>query len=124
MIAGNRALLEELAAPSRRRQRPRHRQRLPPGATSQSSCFATCGWRRENGIDLLRRLTALTAARISGILISGDTSPETQAAATQAGYALLHKPVSPAKLRAVVMNFAWKLRETNTGELRDEDSAR
>jgi DNA-binding response OmpR family regulator len=65
----------------------------------------------ENGIDLLRQATTLAGAQISGILISGDIGPATQRAADDAGYLLLHKPVSPAKLRAVVMNFAWKVRE-------------
>src|SRR5262249_38104980 len=59
-----------------------------------------------NGIELLRKVAALTTARISAILISGDTTAETQRAADEAGYLLLHKPVAPAKLRAVVMNFA------------------
>ena len=55
-----------------------------------------------SGIDLLRQLAALTKAPFSGILISGDTRPETIRAAREAGYPLLHKPVSPAKLRAVL----------------------
>ena len=76
----------------------------------------------ENGIDLLQRLSAMTVSPISGILISGDTRPETVAAARTAGFPLLHKPVSPAKLRAVVMQFAWRMREFTTPELRDEDS--
>ena len=77
-----------------------------------------------NGIDLLRQMAALTSVRISGILVSGDTGPETQSAAAAAGVALLHKPVSPAKLRAVVMSFAWNARKRNKAELRDEDTAR
>ncbi len=78
----------------------------------------------QNGIDVLSKLTALTSAPISGILISGDTRPETIQAAKAAGYPLLHKPVSPAKLRAVVTHFAWTTRrQTDTG-FPDEDIAR
>jgi len=64
----------------------------------------------------------MTAAFISGILISGDTRPESASAAKAAGFPLLHKPVSPAKLRAVVMQFAWRMRELTGSESRDEDS--
>jgi len=37
---------------------------------------------------------------------------------------LLHKPVSPAKLRAAVMNLASTLRTLNDSGLHDEDTAR
>jgi CheY-like chemotaxis protein len=126
VLASNRALLEELGCAVTTAGNGRLAQALLAAGSNDPVLVLCDMWLAdgENGIDLLRRLTALTAARISGILISGDTSPETLAAATQAGFALLHKPVSPAKLRAVVMNFAWKLRETNIGELRDEDPAR
>jgi signal transduction histidine kinase len=67
-----------------------------------------------NGIDLLRRLAGLTAKRISGILVSGDTRPETLQAAQGAGLLLLHKPVAPARLRAAVMDLAARLRNTAT----------
>ena len=67
---------------------------------------------------------ALTTAPISGILISGDTRPETIQAAKIAGYPLLHKPVSPARLRAVLTSFAWKMRRTTGSNLRDEDPSR
>jgi DNA-binding response OmpR family regulator len=77
----------------------------------------------ENGIDLLRRIHELTVARISGILVSGDTGPETQAAAAAAGYPLLHKPVSPAKLRAAVMSLAWQAETSNGFGMHDENSA-
>jgi signal transduction histidine kinase/CheY-like chemotaxis protein len=122
VLAGNRALLEELGC------------EVTTVTNASSALAALNGYRDapvlvlcdmwladgENGIDLLRRMTALTAARISAILISGDTGPETQQAANEAGYPLLHKPVSAAKLRAVVMNFAWNV----APELRDEDSPR
>jgi CheY-like chemotaxis protein len=126
VIAGNRALLEELGCAVSTASTGRLAAAALASGGSEPVLVLCDMWLAdgENGIELLRRLAALTGPRISGILISGDTSPETLAAATQAGFVLLHKPVSPAKLRAVVMNFAWKLRETNAGELRDEDPAR
>lgn len=126
VLAGNRALLEELGCAVTTVANGSLAHAALAAGGSDPVLILCDMWLAdgENGIDLLRQLTALTPARISGILISGDTSPETLAAATQAGYALLHKPVSPGKLRAVVMNFAWKLREKNHGELRDEDPAR
>ena len=59
-----------------------------------------------NGIEVLRRLVSLSTVLVAAILISGDTRPETLQAATTAGFPLLHKPVSPAKLRAVVSHYA------------------
>ena len=126
VLSGNRALLEELGC---------RVTTVTNGFLALSELAASRGepvlvlcdmWLGdgENGIDLLRQMAAQTTARLSGILISGDTGPETMAAATKAGYSLLHKPVSPAKLRAVVTSFALKLRETGSGELRDEDPAR
>jgi signal transduction histidine kinase/CheY-like chemotaxis protein len=123
VLASNRALLEELGCDVTTVTSGRLAHDALAG--SNDPVLVLCDmWLTdgENGIDVLRRLAALTPARISGILISGDTGPETLSAATAAGYALLHKPVSPAKLRAVVMNFAWKLRDMGA-ELRDEDPA-
>jgi DNA-binding NtrC family response regulator len=60
----------------------------------------------DNGVVLLRRLATITRTSICGILISGDTRAETVQWAKEAGYELLHKPVSPARIRALVMHFA------------------
>ena len=76
-----------------------------------------------SGIDLLRQLASLTDAPFSGILITGDTRPETIRSANDAGYPLLHKPVAPAKLRAVLTHFAWKMRKMTDAGTCDEDSA-
>jgi len=59
-----------------------------------------------DGIAIVQRLTSLATPAVSGILISGDTRPETIRAAKDAGLLLLHKPVSPSKLRAIVDHFA------------------
>jgi two-component system, sensor histidine kinase len=77
-----------------------------------------------SGIDLLRRLAARTTAPFSGILITGDTRPNTIRAAEEAGFPLLHKPVSPARLRAALTHFAWKMRNRPDPDSPDEDSRR
>jgi DNA-binding NtrC family response regulator len=64
----------------------------------------------ESGIDVLPRLAALTTAPFSGIVISGDTRPETIQAVKAAGLPLLHKPLAASKLRALVMQFAGHVR--------------
>jgi signal transduction histidine kinase/ActR/RegA family two-component response regulator len=113
VLAGNRALLEELGCEVTSATDASQAQ-AAVAALAGTPLFVLCDmWlaRGENGIDLLRQLPALTTAPISGILVSGDTGAETQAAADKAGYLLLHKPVSPAKLRAVVMSFAVKVQK-------------
>jgi CheY-like chemotaxis protein/anti-sigma regulatory factor (Ser/Thr protein kinase) len=56
----------------------------------------------ENGIDVIHRLHAALTVPIPSVLISGDTAPERLREATASGYHLLHKPVQPAKLRAML----------------------
>jgi CheY-like chemotaxis protein len=46
------------------------------------------------------------------ILVSGDTAPEIQQAATKCGLHLMHKPVRPAKLRSLVIFLLKKRYET------------
>ena len=124
VLAGNRALLEELGC-SVTSVADGRRALAALAALAGEPVLVLCDmWLGdgENGIDLLQRATTLAGAQISGILISGDTGAETQRAADEAGYLLLHKPVSPAKLRAVVMNFAWKVRKMTTpGRSDNED---
>ncbi|HEY2394603.1 MAG TPA: ATP-binding protein [Rudaea sp.] len=126
VLAGNRALLEEIGC-TVTSAADTARALAALAALANEPALVLCDmWLGDgqNGIDLLRRASALAGTKISGILISGDTGVETQRAADEAGYLLLHKPVAPAKLRAVVMNFAWKVREMNTaGEIRDENPA-
>ncbi len=59
-----------------------------------------------SGMGVLQRLRRLARAPVYGVLVSGDTRPETIQLARDAGFALLHKPVSPARMRAIVMQFA------------------
>jgi CheY-like chemotaxis protein len=59
-----------------------------------------------SGMGVLQRLRRLARAPVYGVLVSGDTRPETIQLARDAGFALLHTPVSPARMRAFVMQFA------------------
>lgn len=56
----------------------------------------------ETGIDTIRRLRKASGLQIPASLVSGDTAPERLREARQCGLALLHKPVRPAKLRALL----------------------
>ena len=54
------------------------------------------------GIDAIERLRGAMGAAIPAFLISGDTSPERLRDARVSGYDLLHKPVPPMALRAML----------------------
>lgn len=55
-----------------------------------------------NGIQVVERLHVCASEVIPAVLISGDTAPEVLNEARKVGYPLLHKPVRPAKLRALL----------------------
>jgi CheY-like chemotaxis protein len=55
-----------------------------------------------NGIQAIERLRKALRAPVPAFLISGDTAPERLREASASGYYLLHKPVLPMTLRAVV----------------------
>jgi CheY-like chemotaxis protein len=54
------------------------------------------------GIKTIEELRASFGAAIPAFLISGDTAPERLREARESGHRLLHKPVSPMKLRAML----------------------
>jgi CheY-like chemotaxis protein len=56
----------------------------------------------ESGFDVLDRLKARWGTSLHGIIVTADASPERIADAHARGYPLVHKPVRPAKLRALV----------------------
>jgi CheY-like chemotaxis protein len=56
----------------------------------------------KTGIEAIERINAAFGASIPAILISGDTAPERLRDAKDKGYILLHKPVDPMRLRAVM----------------------
>lgn len=61
--------------------------RLPGGAT---------------GSDAIRRVEAMLARRCAAFLVTGDTSPDGIREATASGYPVLHKPLVPHQLEALV----------------------
>src|SRR5262245_59434632 len=56
----------------------------------------------KTGLEAIERIDATFGANIPAILISGDTAPERLRDAKDKGYILLHKPVDPMRLRAVM----------------------
>jgi signal transduction histidine kinase len=56
----------------------------------------------ETGFDAIARLRTAFGAAIPAFLISGDTAPERLREAAASGFHLLHKPVQPNALRAMV----------------------
>lgn len=55
-----------------------------------------------NGVDTIEAVRAKLGPDLPAFLISGDTGAETLRLAQQADLALLHKPVRPARLRALI----------------------
>ncbi|MDD5297227.1 MAG: ATP-binding protein [Rhodocyclaceae bacterium] len=62
----------------------------------------------EKGTDVARTLRREFGEDIPAILISGDTDPEVLRMAREAGLALLHKPLSSAKLRTLLHRMLGK----------------
>ena len=56
----------------------------------------------KSGMEAIARLRQLAGAPIPAFVITGDTAPERLREASAAGFHLLHKPVSPAALRATL----------------------
>ncbi len=59
----------------------------------------------QTGLDVIGSLRHAFGHRLQAILISGDTAAEPAERARAAGIPLLHKPVRPAKLRALVQRM-------------------
>lgn len=58
----------------------------------------------ETGAQALARVAATFGRPLPGILVTGDTAPERLREATRSGHSVLHKPVRPAKLRALLLH--------------------
>jgi signal transduction histidine kinase/ActR/RegA family two-component response regulator len=56
----------------------------------------------ETGVEVIARLRAAAGQELRAALVTGDTASERLREARQAGYPLLHKPLQPAKLRALL----------------------
>jgi CheY-like chemotaxis protein/anti-sigma regulatory factor (Ser/Thr protein kinase) len=68
-----------------------------------------------SGIETIGRLRGRAAASIPALVVTGDTAPDRLREAQQSGYPLLHKPVSPARLRAAMKEL---LRHSSAPALR------
>ena len=71
----------------------------------------------KTGLDVIERLRRAYGTPIPAFLISGDTAPERMREARASGYYLLHKPVLPITLRAVVSQLLRNRDEANNGVL-------
>lgn len=56
----------------------------------------------ETGVEVIARLRAAAGRNIPASLVTGDTAPERLREAREAGCPLLHKPLQPGKLRALL----------------------
>jgi two-component system, sensor histidine kinase len=56
----------------------------------------------QTGVAAIQAIEARFGVRIPALIVTGDTHPDRIAQARSSGYALLHKPVAPAKLRAFI----------------------
>jgi CheY-like chemotaxis protein len=59
----------------------------------------------DTGIEAIRLIRMAAACPVPAILVTGDTAPEVLRAANENGLAVLHKPVSPVKLRALLAHL-------------------
>lgn len=56
----------------------------------------------ETGVDAIRRIQERYGAEVPAVLVTGDTAPDRLREAEASGYHLLHKPIRPAKLHALL----------------------
>jgi Na+/proline symporter/signal transduction histidine kinase len=66
-----------------------------------------------DGIELLQRLRKSQARTLTAALISADHDAELMVAARNAGFPLLHKPLRPAALRALLCEFRRQARHAS-----------
>jgi CheY-like chemotaxis protein len=68
----------------------------------------------EDGVDVLEAIRRRFPST-GGILVSGDIGAEALRRAQDSGYTLLHKPLRPARLRAL-MGHLWRARTSAASE--------
>jgi len=68
-----------------------------------------------DGIAVITRLRQKFGHSIPAIVVTGDTAPDTILRITQAGFPLLHKPLRPAKLRALLTHLIQQARAAAMG---------
>jgi signal transduction histidine kinase len=61
--------------------------------------------RHASGIATIARLRKLAGAPIPALVVTGDTAPDRLREAQASGYPLLHKPVTPTRLRAAMQEL-------------------
>jgi len=88
---GLRDLLERLDALGKRPQAIISDHRLAHGTT---------------GVEVIRSVRERFGAELPAALITGDTGPDALGLAEREGYPVLHKPLRPARLRALLNRFA------------------
>ncbi|MDN3277973.1 hybrid sensor histidine kinase/response regulator [Frankia sp. RB7] len=59
----------------------------------------------EDGTEVILRLQGLLGNKIPAILITGDTATDRVRLAYDSGFHVLHKPIAPSKLRALIGNL-------------------
>jgi signal transduction histidine kinase/ActR/RegA family two-component response regulator len=69
----------------------------------------------DDGIAVVARLRQKFGRDIPAIVVTGDTAPDTIQRITQAGFPLLHKPLRPAKLRALLTHLIQQGRAAAMG---------
>jgi len=69
----------------------------------------------DDGIAVIARLRQKFDRDIAAIVVTGDTAPDTIQRITQAGFPLLHKPLRPAKLRALLTHLIQQGRAAAVG---------
>jgi len=68
-----------------------------------------------DGIAVITRLRQKFGRDIPAIVVTGDTAPDTILRITRAGFPLLHKPLRPAKLRALITHLIQQARAAAMG---------
>lgn len=68
-----------------------------------------------DGIEVIGRLRQKFGHDIPAILVTGDTAPDTILRISQAGVPMLHKPLRPAKLRALLTHLIQQARTRTMG---------
>jgi signal transduction histidine kinase/CheY-like chemotaxis protein len=59
----------------------------------------------ENGIEVIARLREEFNAQVPALLITGETGPEQLREAEESGLHILHKPLNPSRLRALIASL-------------------
>lgn len=68
-----------------------------------------------DGIEVILQLRRRFGRDIPAIVVTGDTAPDTILRISQAGFPLLHKPLRPAKLRALLTHLIQQARAVAVG---------